>query len=135
MRVVITPAVMIALSLYGVLASHSFVAAVFWAAGAGGGAWLGIRFSRRGTVVYSAATKSFLVPGSWIPLALMMAIFLVKFVTAGAQARHFALAGAPGFIGTTSLCYGLFSGLFFARAFQILGSAKHADSSPIPARH
>ena len=115
-RAAITPAALIALSLYGVLSAFSFFGLAFWLAGAAAAASLGVLFSGQRNVRYSPATKSFFVPGSWVPLALMMAIFFTKYAVAVAQARHLPVVNQAAVIVATSVCYGVFSGVFFARA-------------------
>lgn len=123
-RVAITPAALIALSLYGVLSTFSFFGLLFCLAGAAMTAGLGVRFGNQRNVSYSPETKSFFVPGSWIPLALMIAIFFTKYAVAVVQARQLPLVNQLAFIATASLCYGIFSGVFFARAAVIWRSAR-----------
>jgi hypothetical protein len=69
---------------------------------------------------YNAETQHFTVPGSWLPLALFMAIFACKFVvgmlTATAPEQVHSLNAAIGI----SALYGLFSGLLNARAWRLL---------------
>ncbi|PUE10054.1 DUF6622 family protein [Limnohabitans sp. T6-20] len=69
---------------------------------------------------YNADTRRYTVPGSWLPLALFMAIFACKFVvgmlTATAPEQINNLASAIGI----SAVYGLFSGLLNARAWRLL---------------
>lgn len=69
---------------------------------------------------YDAGTRRFTVPGSWLPLALFMAIFASKFavgmITAIAPEMLASLAAAIGI----SALYGLFSGLLNARAWRLL---------------
>ena len=78
--------------------------------------------SRR--VAYDASTAHFTVPGSWMPLALMMGIFFFKYAVAVVHAMK------PGILETTTAVavvagtYGLFSGLFMARALRVLGVMK-----------
>jgi len=123
-RVAITPAALIALSLYGVLSAFSFLGLAFWLAGAVAAGSLGVIFSKQRNVSYSPETKSFFVPGSWIPLALMMAIFFTKYAVAVAQARHLPVVNQSAFIVTTSVCYGVFSGVFFTRAAALWRSMR-----------
>jgi len=57
---------------------------------------------------------------------LMMAIFFTKYAVGVIQARQLPLVREPVFIGAISLCYGLFSGVFPARAVVIWRCAKRA---------
>lgn len=126
--VAVLPIVMIALSFSGVLAAFGVapLGLIGWLAGAAAAVWLGVKFIPARGVVFSAATRSFSVPGSWLPLAMMMAIFFTKFAVAVIQARQFPMAGEPVFIGVVSLCYGIFGGVFGARAVSILRSPQAA---------
>lgn len=69
---------------------------------------------------YNAQTRRFTVPGSWLPLALFMAIFACKFVVGMLSATTpEALHSMQAAIGISAL-YGLFSGLLNARALRLL---------------
>ncbi|MGC4076917.1 MAG: hypothetical protein QM702_07750 [Rubrivivax sp.] len=77
-------------------------------------------------VRYAPDTGLFALPGSWLPLALMMAIFAVKFgagvvLAVQPQARE----AAPVVLGV-SAAYGLFSGLFLGRAMALWAVARRA---------
>lgn len=120
-RVAILPVAMIALSLYGVLSGFgiSALAIVAWLAGVG----LAVLVSARVTLVrnasYTAATQSFSLPGSWMPLVLMMCIFFTRYTVAVLLARNPMLAHDVSFIATICLLYGFLSGLFFAAALSL----------------
>lgn len=73
---------------------------------------------------FAAATRRVVVPGSWLPLGLMLSVFGVKFALGFA-----AGAGSPVLPGTaaaaaSALALGLLSGLFAARARAVLSVAK-----------
>jgi len=120
-KVAILPVVMIALSFWGVLSAFaiSYLGMICWALGIGTAILPGIKMNRPRGVVYSAATKQVFVPGSWIPLILMMSIFTTKYAVGVISARHLPVMGEPLFIAGISLGYGMFSGLFLARAAVI----------------
>lgn len=124
-KIFILPVSMITLSFFGMLSSFGFtpVAVVFWVAGAGGAVWLGVKPATPRGVSFSNETQFFYVPGSWLPLALMLAIFFTKYAVAIIQARQLSISSEPVFIGSISLCYGFLSGVFLARAFGISRSA------------
>ena len=71
-------------------------------------------------VAYSSASRRFTVPGSWLPLALMMAIFFTRYAITVTIAINPLLREAAAFAGAASLAYGLMSGTFFARALHIV---------------
>lgn len=115
------PAAMIVLSLYGVISSFPYQAGALaaWLIGVAltvtaaiaVGAWAGIRWSE--------AEQRLLVPGSWVPLMLILGIFALKLCIGIALARHTELAGQTLFAVTASLAYGVLSGAFFARGLAM----------------
>lgn len=121
-RLLLLPVAMLGLSFYGVASSFGLglLSCLAWALGVGAVASL---FSQRlKASVQPGPAGTFLVQGSWWPLALMMAIFFIKYVTGYALARNLAIAFQPWFMGTVSLSLGILSGAFFAR----VGAALHA---------
>jgi len=121
-KVTILPLAMIALSFYGVISAFGMNpgAVIYWAVGFAAMVWLGAILALPRGISYTAETQTFFVPGSWLPLALMMAIFFTKYTVGVILARRLAIADEPIFISIISLCYGLFSGIFFSRALVIL---------------
>lgn len=130
-RVAILPLVLIGLSLSGLWGSFGANLLAFAAWGAAVAAALlinrALRWPRR--VSYSPATRSFLVEGSWLPLAVMMAIFFARYAVAVALAMRPALAATSWLPVAVSAAYGLMSGAFFARAMRILG-ARRVEAAP-----
>ena len=69
---------------------------------------------------YDADTRRYTVPGSWLPLALFMAIFACKFAVGMISAlAPDLLQSLSAAIGISAL-YGLFSGVLNARAWRLL---------------
>ncbi|MBS0307383.1 MAG: hypothetical protein JSS58_00300 [Proteobacteria bacterium] len=124
----ILPAIMIALSFYGVVSAFPTqpLALASWAAGvaaavmlcSSAGTWSGIQWSE--------AERRLLVPGSWVPLALILGLFAVKFGVGVALAMHPELARNTSFATWISLAYGLFSGGFLARGVAMWKVANQA---------
>ncbi len=112
---------MSAFSLYGTVSAFAGVpmallarlagAAAVFALLAGRAAPLGTRFD--------AATRRFTVPGSAVPLALMMGIFFTKYAVGVALGMHLAQANDVSFALPVSTLYGAFSGVFAARAARL----------------
>ena len=75
---------------------------------------------------WSAATSRFDVPGSWLPMALILSIFVVKFYVGVNVAMHPELRTDTQFSLIVCLIYGVFSGVFLARGlnFWMLMKAK-----------
>jgi len=84
------------------------------------GRWLG----QPGGVTHSGDTGRFLVPGSWAPLMLMLAIFCTRYLASVSLAIDAGLGQSLWFAGASSLVYGLLSGTLLARALHALGSKK-----------
>lgn len=122
----IIPTVMIALSLYGVLSAFGIISIglIFWILGVLISVFFGAKFIKIQGIHFSTQNQSYLIPGSWLPLALMMAIFFIKYAVGVAFARHLTIVNDAAFVGSVSFCYGLFSGIFFARTIIILRFAK-----------
>jgi hypothetical protein len=122
----VLPIVMITLSFYSVFSAFGIapVGFIFWLFGSGAAVLLGLVLTVPRSVRYSTETQLYLVPGSWLPLVLMMTIFFIRYYVGYVFARQLPIAVEPVFIGSISFCYGIFSGLFFARALVIWRSEK-----------
>src|SRR6185369_1832521 len=72
---------------------------------------------------YSHESGLFTVPGSWIPLALMMCIFFTKYVVAVARALNPDTSNSIALVAVVSTICGLCSGVFFARALRVARTA------------
>jgi uncharacterized protein DUF6622 len=134
-KISILPVAMIGLSSYGVLSAFGItpVGLIFWVVGVRVAVWLGVKLAAPHGVTFSTETRSFSVPGSWLPLTLMMAIFFTKYAVGVILARQLPVANVPVFVGSISLCHGFLSGIFLARALVIWRSTQRttkAMSSP-----
>jgi hypothetical protein len=130
MRATILPLVLIALSLSGVLRAfgHLPIALGGWAVGVG----TTLAFARSASTVRGASwsnrTGQLHVPGSWLPLMLIVGLFSIKYFAGASLAMNPGLATDATFAGLCSLGYGSFSGVFAARALALRGLAnpRHA---------
>jgi len=68
---------------------------------------------------FDAASRSYALPGSWLPLALMLAIFLSRYTVAVRLAMHPQLVMDTGFVLVVATVHGVFSGIFLGRAAQL----------------
>ena len=120
-RVTVLPLALIALSLSGVFNAfgHLPIALGAWAAGVGAALALGRQFVAVRGARWSAEAGLLHVPGSWLPLVLIVGLFCIKYFAGASLALHPALATDNTFAGLCSLAYGSFSGLFLARALSI----------------
>ena len=124
-KVSILPAAMILLSFYGVLSAFGALPAslVFWALGVAMAVGVGVKLALPRGVEFASETQSFFIPGSWIPLTFMMAIFFTRYAVGVILARQLPIASDTAFVTSVSLAYGIFSGVFLARAMVIWRSA------------
>lgn len=77
--------------------------------------------------VRALADGRFTIAGSWVPLALMLSIFALRYVAAASLAIVPTLHHEPAFAAAVSLLYGLPTGLLVGRAWRVLGHARRAN--------
>lgn len=125
-RAAIMPIAMTAFSMYGVASAfggsgHALAVAGAWLAAALAVACAGLKLwpaAPRGTS-YAAGSRSFFVPGSTVPLALIVGIFLTKYLVGVELALQPGLARDPGFAVPVAALYGVFNGFFAARSLRL----------------
>lgn len=84
--------------------------------------------------LYAASSRSFYLPGSAMPLALIVGIFLTKYFVGVELAMQPDLARDGTFAVQIAALYGLFNGLFAARALRLWRLAQQSvgfGTSPI----
>lgn len=120
-RVTVLPLVLTALSLSGVLSAfgHLPVALAAWATGVAAALALARKAVSVRGAAWSASRGLLHVPGSWLPLVLIVSLFALKYGAGVSLALAPALASDTSFAGLCSLAYGTFSGLFMARALSL----------------
>jgi hypothetical protein len=121
-RVTLMPVAMTVFSIWGTVsafgASPHFAAVLLaWLVAAG--VVTAAMARGRSPAVYDRATRSFALPGSWMPLLLILGIFLTKYVVGVELAMQPALAREAPFALTVGTLYGVFSGLFAARTWRL----------------
>jgi hypothetical protein len=116
------PAGMIALSFAGIQSSFGLAPLPFasWALALAVVALVGHSLFRDGRVSYDAAAKTYFVPGSWVPLGVIMAIFFAKYVYAVMNALNAAVVSTTLFVVGLSAVYGVLSGYFAAKALNLI---------------
>jgi hypothetical protein len=92
------------------------------------GAWLAacallaslmvLRAAPRGTA-YDSAQRQFAVPGSWLPMLVILCIFCTKYAVGVTLALRSDLAQHTIFATLIGTLYGLFSGFFAGRALRL----------------
>jgi len=133
-RATILPLVMVALSLSGVLSAFGLVPLALgaWVAG------LGVSLRLAGEVMavrgasWSVRTRLFRVPGSFLPVFLILGVFVTKYAAGVLLAINPSLAANVGISVVLSLVYGAFAGLFWARA-RSLRALMRVGNAALPA--
>jgi hypothetical protein len=131
------PAGMVALSLAGIHSSFGLepVPLVSWTVALALSTLVGYGLFRDERVACDATAKAFFVPGSWVPLTVIMAIFFGEYVYAVMQALHAAVISTSLFIVGLSAIYGLLSGYFAARALNLVKLVQRAQPRAATAVH
>lgn len=113
-KLCIIPLVMLVLSLSSVHGSFGFdgMAPFAWVTGALAGAALAWSLTDARKLTACPARGSVQLPGSWLPLILMMSIFCMKYAVAVTLSIVPAYAHAGSFVVPVCLAYGCFSGIF-----------------------
>lgn len=124
-RVVIMPVAMIFLSLYGTVSAFGPSPSVL-------GAWLAacaalatvvvLRPAPLGTA-YDGVRRHYAMPGSWLPMLVILGIFCTKYAVGVTLAMQPAMARDALFATLVGMLYGLFSGFFAGRALRLLRMA------------
>lgn len=121
-RALILPVVMIGLSLAGIHSSFGLdlLPLACWIAALVATTAIGMRFFRDERVRYDAAAARFVLPGSWMPLTVILAIFFAKYSFAVLRGFNAEVLTNPlAVVGVASL-FGLLSGYFAARAANLV---------------
>ncbi len=120
-RVALLPLVLIALSLAGVTTSFSFSAGALlaWLAGLGVALAAAPRLLPAPRARWTEARDAVHVAGSWLPLALIVGLFAIKYAAGASLAMHPALSHETLFAVPVGFAYGLFGGTFAARGWQM----------------
>lgn len=120
-RALIVPTLMVAFSLFGVATTFGAqpLALGAWAAGIALAIVFGLdAVAPRGARWVRDAAR-FDLPGSWLPLGLILGLFCIKYGVGVSLALTPALASDAKFEVGIALAYGAFSGLFAARAIAL----------------
>ena len=120
-RLVIIPAAMMVLSLYGTLSAFGpspTVVGAWLAACALAASLVALRTAPAGTA-YDRVHRRYTLPGSWLPLVVILGIFCTKYAVGVTLAMHSAMAHHTLFATLIGTLYGLFSGFFAGRALRL----------------
>jgi hypothetical protein len=105
-------------------------AAALWLLSLAVGARLGLRLSRHTAARWLPEVQRLQLPGSWLPMLLIVSIFLLRYVTNVAMAMHPQWRTLWQMQAPLAVAFGALSGLFLGRALGLLsltrGTATHA---------
>jgi hypothetical protein len=121
-RVSIMPVAMTGFSAWGMVSAFNsspwftFVLAAWIATAIGMAAIVSTRDSG---ARYDAATRSYALPGSFMPLELIVGIFLMKYAVGVELAMEPTMVRDAAFAVPVAVLYGVFNGLFAGRAARL----------------
>jgi hypothetical protein len=120
-RAAMLPALFTALSLSGVISTFGAQpgALLCWASGLVLSAYEVQRHGAPKGARYLAQNRSYELPGSWVPLLLIVLIFVVKYGVGIQLALHGELRQVELFVLAVSAAYGALSGVFLGRALRL----------------
>jgi hypothetical protein len=132
LRMSLTPAAMAAFSIWGTYtafgASPLFAQALaIWLAAAV--LLFAVAVRTHANARYDAATRSFSIPGSVLPLLLIAGIFLVKYFVGVELAMTPLLVRDAQYALPVAALYGAFSGIFIGRAARLWRLAYRAPAA------
>jgi hypothetical protein len=139
-RVAVLPVVMIGLSIWGMAGAFGsspmfgYVMLAWMLVGAMTFAAVGLTSAPKGTE-YDPASRSFFIPGSWVPLVTIVAIFLTRDIVNVDVAVQPLVARETDFTLVVAAIYGLFSGVFLGRAARLWRLAAEGSGFRAAAPH
>lgn len=137
-RIAVMPVAMVGLAVYGMVSafgSSPNLAGVL-------ATWLALAVVVAGIVSmipvsaatrYDSATRRFDVPGSWLPMALILGIFLVKYIVGVEVAMQPRLASDADYTLAVGAIYGAFNGIFTGRSLRLLKLTRGDGAVPVAA--
>lgn len=118
----IRPLCMTLFSLWGVVSAfggHAAYALPLWLACYGLVLLATYPLPPHKNATYDAAQRLFHLPGSWVPMVLILAMFAVKWSIGVQLAMEPQLVGNHWFVYSVVAIYGVLSGLFSARTLRL----------------
>jgi uncharacterized membrane protein len=79
---------------------------------------------------YDSTSRKFQLPGSWVPMVLIMGIFLTKYAVGVSLVLHPELKVHANFSLAIGTLYGVFSGIFAGRSIRLIRLALRPAATP-----
>jgi hypothetical protein len=120
---------MTSLSFYGVMSvfAQQSIALAAWAAAVLAAVALSHAVGVGNKTRWLACEQRLLVPGSWVPMMLILGLFVIRFGANVMLAIHPDLSIDRLFAILVSFAYGAFSGIFLARGLAMWRIARQAQ--------
>jgi hypothetical protein len=121
-RALLLPVIMTALSLFGTVSAFGAKPLVVMAWMVAGAAIFSIVLAqgKPSHDRYDPMSRRFSIAGSWMPMLLILGIFIVKFAVGASTAVNPLLIHELSFTLGLSAIYGAFSGAFLGRGYRLL---------------
>jgi hypothetical protein len=74
---------------------------------------------------FDSLSRTFTMPGSWVPMLLILGVFVTRYVVGVKLAMQPTLASDEQFASAVSAIYGFFSGIFVGRTARLWRFAMH----------
>jgi uncharacterized protein DUF6622 len=125
-QLLIVPAATLCLSLYGTWSAFGAnpIGFAAWSGGAGLALIVGRELPRPRSADYPMRGGRLTLPGSWVPMGLIMALFFANYFVSMALATHMLSPRLPAFVGISSFTFGALSATFVARAVRRAGETR-----------
>ena len=131
-QLLLLPAGLMALGLWSM--APGFVAqplsAVIWLVAVTGAGWLGLQLPRPGAARWLPATGQLQLPGSWVPMVIILSIFSLRYASGVTLALHPHWRDLATVQWPLALVFGLLSGVFLGRALGLFQLTRPAMPTP-----
>lgn len=130
-RVIITPLALLGFALYGMVSAFGSsgqlgtVLGIWLIAAAAVGA-LVMQITPAAGTRFDAGAQTLKVPGSVVPLLLILGIFMTKYLVGVELAMQRGLTHEASFALPVALLYGAFNGIFAGRALRLVRLTRNA---------
>jgi uncharacterized membrane protein len=122
LRISVLPLAMVLFSLYSAVSAFGrspVMPEALWLWAMAAAAMTALLAPGQSAAQFDAGTRTYRLPGSWLPLALMVGIFLVRYTVAVRLALHPSLVMDTSFVLPVATLYGALSGIFVGRAARL----------------
>ena len=129
----VMPALMLCLSVQGLISSFGFQPVVLaaWLLASCAGLWTGWRLTDTSAIQGNPAARTVMVQGSWIPMAMLLTIFIVKYVSIVTMKINPEIQADLTFASVVSALLGASSAVLTGSALNYFASYRKAATAPL----